>query len=125
MAQRLRCAGWQGRSIVLSEERWEELTRGRRRALLDIPDIDEAIRATVADPNIGTFDEYDRRCYYRRWPFPEPYNNLFLRVATVHPHRWLDRVKLRLLEDTKGNVVDVDIVNGPMPREKRWWPPNM
>jgi hypothetical protein len=125
MAQRLRCAGKGGRWVVLSEERWTELTHGRRRALLDIPNIDEAICQTVADPNFGTFDPYDRRCYYRRFDFPPPYHKLYLRVATFHPHGWIDRVKKRLLEDTRGNIVDVDLVDRPMPREELWWPPAM
>lgn len=125
MAQRLRCAGREGRWVVLSEERWQELTHGRRRALLHIPDIEKAICAAVADPNIGTFDQYDRRCYYRKFDFPPPYDGLFPRVATFHPHRWIDRARKKLFEDARGDVIDVDLVDRPLPREKMWWPPLM
>jgi hypothetical protein len=125
MAQRLQCAGRGGRRVTLSEERWQELTNGRRRALLKIPDIDAAICQAIADPNIGTFDAYERRCYYRRFDFPPPYHGLFLRVATHHPHGWINRVKKLLLEDMKGDVVDVDLVDAPLARERRWWPPDM
>jgi hypothetical protein len=43
----------------------------------------------------------------------------------MHPHRWLDRLKHKLFEDTKGDVVDVDLVDRPLPRERMWWPPRM
>lgn len=125
MAQRLRCAGRGGLQVSLSEERWQELTNGQRRALLHIPDIDAAICRTIQDPNIITYDAHDRRCYYRRFDFPSPFHGLFLRVATYHPHSWINRAKKLLLEDMKGDVLDIDLVDAPLAREKRWFPPDM
>jgi hypothetical protein len=126
VAQRLVCDGKHGRQVVLSEERWHDLIHAYRRSvLLQLPAIDDAIRETLANPNFITLDHDDRWCFYKRCDFPAPYDKRFLRVVTWHPHRWIDRGRKKVLLGLKGDVIDIDLVDRPFPREKMWWPDPM
>lgn len=128
MAIKLRCVGRGGREAVLTEGRWDQLTKGRRSILLWVPNVEQLICQAVAAPDIGTFDASDRRCHYLdlRESAPPEVGRVFLRVVCDHRMRWIDRVKRKLVEDLRGDEVDIDLVDGVLPRETtRWWPPAM